>query len=167
MNRSLCHSMIDEGFSRQSFVIAFSCVLFGCVSTGDDYESAGDPVNARGHECFFESTIRGYDVLDDKNLLVSIANRGFYHVELRRSVDDLDKHWSIRFVSQAGGICNGSHVIVNHGFGRRQQVGLSSIREITPGELDLLLVHYGKQVPVANQTAEPGESYGAEVEVLD
>jgi hypothetical protein len=46
-------------------------------------------------------------------------------------------------------------------------IRLSSIRKITPEELDGLLIHYGKKAPDYNQSMKAEEGYGAEIEELD
>ena len=159
--------MTDKWFSIQFFIITFPCFLLGCASTDDNYRSAGDPAVIRGNDCVSEKRIRSYEILDDQNLIIEVAQRGNYHVELRTRVGGLDEHWSIQFVDLAGGICKGSRLVVHGSGGRQEIIRLSSIRKITPGELDALLIHYGKRTPRSYQTMEAEEGYGAEMEELD
>lgn len=145
-----------------------SCALGACAASTDSYESAGDPVKVRGNDCIFQSSIRDYQVLDDKNLIVSAGSRGKYHVELSRRAFGLRSNWSIGFVTTGNTICSGSgELIVDDGFGRKETIRLSSVRKLTPDELEMLLVQFGKKVPEVEQTTEPEQVNGAEVEELD
>jgi hypothetical protein len=152
----------------QLFIVIFSSSLLACASPVDQYESAGDPVQVRGNDCILQSSIRDYQVLDDKNLIVTAGSRGTYHVELSRRAYGLRSNWSIGFVSPTGRICSGSgEILVDDGFGRKETVRLSSVKKLAPEEIDALLVQYGKKEPEQEQTAQPQEIDGAAVEELD
>ena len=158
--------MIDKWSSTQPFVIAFPCFLLGCASTDDNYGSADDPAIIRSNDCVSEKMIRSYEILDDRNLIIEVAGRGNYLVGLRTSAHGLDEHRPITFSGLAG-ICKGSRLIFEGSGGRQEMVRLSSIRKITPGELDVLLVHYGKKASDYDQSTKAEEDYGAEIEELD
>jgi hypothetical protein len=158
--------MIDKWFSILSCIIAFLCSLHGCASTDDNYGSADDAAVIRGNDCVSEKIIRSYEILDDQNLIIEVAGRGNYLVGLRTRARGLDEHRSIHFLSPAG-ICKGSQLIVYGSGGGREMIRLSSIRKITPEELDGLLIHYGKKAPDYNQSMKAEEGYGAEIEELD
>jgi hypothetical protein len=118
-----------------------------------------------------QSSIRDYRVLDDRNLIISAGGRGKYHAELSRRAFGLRSNWSIGFVSPTGSVCSGSgEIVVDDGFGRKETIRLSSIRRLTPEEVDMLLVQYGMKDPEDEHTAapeEPLELEGAAVEELD
>ena len=161
------YKKFDKYLIKQLSVIVFSLVLLGCASSGDSYDSAGDPVESRSNDCIFQSSIRDYQVLDDSNLIVTGGARRKYHVELTRRAFGLRSNWSIGFYSPTGRICSGfSEVIVDDGFGRRESIKLRSVREISPDELDALLVRFGKKVPEEQQAPAEKKVEGAEVEEL-
>ncbi len=156
-----------ETYKKHCVIVLFSCVLAACATSEETYESAGDPVRVRGNDCIFESTIRDYQVLDDRNLIVTAAGRRSYHVELSRRAYGLRSSWAIGFVSPTGSICSTSSIQVDDGFGRQEKIRLSSVRALSPEELDAMLVQYGKKATEVEQATEPEEMEGAEVEELD
>ena len=152
---------------KQLVIVLFSSVLFGCASSGDNYESAGDPVASRSNDCFLQSSIRDYQVLNDSNLIVTGSARRHYHVELTRRAFGLRSSWSIGFRSPTGMICSGgSELLVSDGFSGHESIRLRSVRQITPDELDELLVRFGKKDPEEQQTPAEEEVEAAEVEEL-
>ncbi len=160
--------MTVKCFSKQTLMLFFSCVLIGCATSGDDYESAGDPVHSRSNDCFLQSSIRNYQVLDDSNLIVTGSGKRTYHIELASRAFGLRSSWSIGFRSGTGLICStGSALVVSEGFGSQQySTRLRSVRQITPDELEDLLVRFGKKEPEEQQAPAEEEVTGAEVEEL-
>ena len=153
---------------KQRFLIVFSSVLLGCAASGDSYESAGDPVESRGNDCFLQSSIRDYQVLDDSNLIVTGSGNRAYHVELISRAYGLRSSWSIGFRSSTGLVCSsGATVIINDGFGTQgSMVRVRAVRQITKDEREALLVQFGKKKPEEQQTPAEEEVEGAEVEEL-
>jgi len=152
----------------QSVLMLSLSVLPGCATSGDSTEAAASASNSRAHDCISQSTIRDYQVLDDRNLIVTAGAKRQYHVELSRRAFGLRSNWQIGFRSPTGRVCSGSgEVIVDDGFGRKESISMSSIRQIDPAELDELLVRFGKKDPDIEQTPAQEEIKGAEVEELD
>lgn len=168
LNRVKDRKKPNNYFIKQCAIAVSLCSLVACASSTDSQESAGDPEMVRGEDCISQRSIRDYQVLDDKNLIVSAGANRRYHVELSRRAIGLHSNWSIGFVSQTGRICaDWGEVLVDDGFRRKETIRLSSIREIGPDELDALLVQFGKKEPENEQTTEPEDVEGAEVEELD
>jgi hypothetical protein len=158
---------VEKNHIKQLIIWFFSFVLLGCASSGDQYESAGDAVATRSNDCIFQSSIRDYRVLDDRNLIVTAGGKRKYHVELARRAYGMRSNWSIGFYSPTGRICSGfSEVIVDDGFGRKESIKLRSIKELSPDELDALLVRFGKKEPEEQQAPAEEKVEGAEVEEL-
>lgn len=162
--------MLEKTLLKQFITIFFSSVLLGCATPGDDYKSAGDPAQIRSDDCFSQSSIRNYQILDDRNLIVTGAGSRAYHVELASRALDLRSSWSIGFQSRSGLICSSSTLLVNDGFGSRgSATRLRSVRQLDSDELDALLVQFGKKEPenpVEQPDSAPEEIKGAEVEEL-
>jgi len=153
---------------KQLVIIVISSSLVACASSGDRYESAGDPVTTRGHDCISQSTIRDYQVLDDRNLIVTAGAKRKYHVQLSRSAFGLRSNWKIGFRSPTGRICPGTgDVVVDDSFGSKETIQISSITEFEQDELSALLVQFGKKVPEVERAPAQEEVKGAEVEELD
>jgi hypothetical protein len=163
----------DEGkmknYLKQIIIIVFSSIILGCAASGDSYESAGDPVETRGNDCFLQSSIRDYQALDDSNLIVTGSGNRTYHVELISRAYGLRSSWSIGFRSPTGMVCSGgSSVVFNDGFGTQgSSVRVRSIRQINSDEREALLVRFRKKKPEEEQQAPAEEEpEGAEVEEL-
>jgi hypothetical protein len=160
--------MSKDYFIKQLVALLISSSLVACAAPGDGYESAGDPVTTSGRDCISQSTIRDYQVLDDRNLVVEAAGKRKYHVQLSRRAFGLKSNWKIGFKSPAGRVCSGSSdVIVEGGFERGEAIRISSIRELDPNALNDLLIQFGKKEPEIEQAPAEEEVKGAEVEELD
>ncbi len=147
--------------------VVFSGSLVACATAEKTPDEVVDEGGSRHSDCISQTTIRDYQVLDDSNLIVTAAARRKYHIVLSRRAFGLRSAWNIRFWSSTGRICPGfSEVIVKDGM-RPEGIRISSIRELSPDDLDDLLVQFGKKEPEFEQTAAPEEIDGAEVEELD
>lgn len=141
-----------------------------CLSTlaacaGTDERPDGEP--NRHYDCIHEPSIRGYQVLDEQNLIVE-AGRRFYHVTLSYRAQGLDSAWDISFDTPNSRVCQGfSEVRFRGPFDEREKVRIRAIREITPEEEEDLLIRFGKREPEIEQTPPPQEVEGADVEELD
>jgi len=112
-------------------------------------------------------SIRDYNVLDEANLIVTGPRKRSYHVVLGRRAFGLRSTWQIGFRSPTGMICPGSsELIVDDGLSV-ETYRVRSIRSMTPDDRDDLLVRFGKKEPDMEQTTEPHDVEGAEVEELD
>ena len=158
--------MINRWLSWQSIAVACLCGAIGCASTGDDYESAGDPVTTGVKACFYESSVKGMVVLDQQNLIVSTRSRGDYHVTLSSRARGLSSRSSIQFYSMGGAICRGAELIVHNSSCGPDRFRVSSIREVSPAEVDALLVHHGRKAPDIDPSTESGQVQAAEIEEL-
>ena len=161
-------NVLRKTFIKQVITLVISSSLVACASSEDRYESAGDPVATRGHDCISQSTIRDYQVLDDRNLIVTAGAKRKYHVQLSRNAFGLRSNWKIGFRSPTGRICSGTgDVVVGDSFGSKETIQISSIKAFGPDELDALLVQFGKKVSEVERTPTQEEVKGAVVEELD
>jgi len=158
---------MNKSIIKQIIIVVSLSTLIGCAGTGEPLESAAAESGSRSRDCISQSSIRDYQVLDDSNLIVTAAVRRKYHVILRHRAFGLRSSWQIAFRSPTGMICPGSgEVVFNDGMGpERNQI--RSIRELTPDDLDELLIRFGKKEPDFEQTPATEDVDGAEVEELD
>ncbi len=148
---------------KQSIILLISSSLLACASTVSDTDEgdSGRP------DCIYQSSIRGYTVLDEANLIVEGSRRRSYHVGLQRRAYGLKSSWSIAFSSPTNRICARFSELIFKGDFERESIRISSIRELTAEEEEDLLIQYGKKEPEIKQTPAPAEVPGAEVEELD
>jgi hypothetical protein len=153
---------------KQLYITVISCGLVACssqIGAPSDGKSLGDSVRT---DCIFRSSIRGYTVLDESNLVIEGSGRRKYHMALRRPAFDLRSSSGISFDSSSGRVCAGfSQVIFDGGIGSTESIRIASIRELSPEDHKFLLIQFGKKKPEFEQTPAPRDVKGAEVEELD
>ncbi len=152
---------------KQSFLVLISCGISACISNVEQVSDPEFAASSTGSDCIFEGTIRDYRILDESNLLVTASARRQYHIELTRRAYGLKSSWHIGFTSPGSRICGGfSEIIVDDSFGP-EAIRIRSIHRLSPEEYENMLIRFGKKEPEIEQTREPEEIEGAEVEELD
>lgn len=154
-------------YIKQLFITLISCFLVACAShesteDGDDYN---DP--ARRTDCIFKSTIRGYEVLDESNLIVTAGASRKYHLVLSRRAYGLKSTWGIAFDSTTGSVCAGFDEVVFDGHFDNESIRIANIKQVSDDEYEDLLIRFGKKQPEIERTPPPADVEGAEVEELD
>ncbi len=152
---------------KQLLIIITSSTLLACASTQDGPDAGKSEAVKRHTDCILSSSIRGYSVLDESNLIVDASGRRSYHVILRRRAYGISSSWSIGFNSATGRICSGFDEVVFDGHLDNESIAIASIRELGPEDRDDLLIQFGKKKPEIEQPPVPREVKGAEVEELD
>ena len=101
----------------------------GCAVDGGTPEDT-----VEGSDCFYQSQIRTYQVIDEQYIAVNLTANRVYLVELWRPARNLDRTRRIAFKSPTNRVCSGfSEVLVDGG------VRIRSIQEISEAERDVLL----------------------------
>lgn len=151
----------------QWFIIFISCILASCAA-GDQRLDSDQPAADSGRsDCIFRSSIRGYTVLDESNLIVDASGRSKYHVRLQRRAVGMRSSWNIGLESSTSRICAGFSKVVFKGHMGIESIRIASIRELGDDEVEDLLIQFGKKDPEIEQIPAPKEVQGAEVEELD
>ena len=153
--------------NKQLLIALFSSFVLGCASPGDSTdESVREPTSGRS-DCISRSSVRGYTVLDESNLIVEGSGRRNYHMALRRPARGLKSTQGIAFDTQTGRVCAPFDSITFRGDMGGESIPIRSIRELSTEEHEDLLIRYGKKEPEIKQAPTPKEVKGAEVEELD
>ena len=151
-------------YIKQYLIIGSLSALSACASNPPD-EGRADSGRS---DCISQSSIRGYSVLDESNLIVSASGRRQYHMVLHRRAYGLRSNWSIGFKSPTGRVCAGfSELVFDDRFSGGDSIRIASIRAINAEEEEDLLIRYGKKKPEYEHTPEPADVKGADVEELD
>jgi len=152
---------------KRIVIAIISCSLAACAATDAAPEEAAYEAESKGRDCISQSSIRDYQVLDDSNLIVTASVKRKYHIVLRRRAFGLRSTWKIGFRSPTGMICPGSsELIVDDGFSP-ERIHIAAIRQLSPDDLDELLIRFGKKEADIEQAPATEEIEGAEVEELD
>ena len=152
---------------KQLVTLLISSVLLACSSSQSNLNSDESEATTRRADCILRSSIRGYSVLDESNLIVDGSGRRKYHVVLSRRAYGLRSSWGIAFNSSTGRICASFSDVSFDGNMGNESIRIASIRELSPEDHNDLLIRYGKKKPEIEQTPAPLEGAGAEVEELD
>lgn len=148
---------------KQLFIIVSSGLLVSCAGGPVDREQTG----SKRSDCISQSSIRGYTVLDESNLIVEGSIRRKYHVTLVRRAFGLRSTWAIGFTSTGNQICAPfSKVVFDDGF-LKAPIAIAAIKELTPEDEEILLIDFGKKEPEIETTPAPADVPGAEIEELD
>jgi hypothetical protein len=152
---------------KHSFIVFTLSITLGCAGTpGDETHGLSESGSRRG-DCIHEPSIRGYSILDEQNLIVEAAGRRKYHVELMRRAIGLRSSMGIAFYSSMSRICGGFSDIVFDGQFDGESIRIKSIRELSPDELEAILIDFGKLEPEIRSAPVPQDVRGADVEELD
>jgi hypothetical protein len=152
---------------KQIVIILLSGTLLSCAGSNTASDTRDLDGGSGRTDCIFESSIRGYRVLDEANLIFDVSGRRKYHVALQRRALGLSASWAIGFDSPSGRICAGfSDVLFKDQMGN-ESIRIQSIRALSPEDHEDLLILFGKMKPPIEQAPAPREVKGAEVEELD
>ena len=152
---------------KQLSIAVISCGLVACSSQIDAPDDDEVEAKTGRTDCIFRSSIRGYSVLDESNLVIEGSGRHFYHVVLRRRAHGIKSTWAIGFDSPTSRVCAGFSEVVFQDTVSMDSIGIMSIRELSPEDHEYLLIQFGKKQPEIEHTPAPREVEGAEVEELD
>ncbi|MBT8081244.1 MAG: hypothetical protein KJP08_10680 [Gammaproteobacteria bacterium] len=141
----------------------FLCAMLGCAAAPE----GDDEGNRRADDCIHEPSIRGYKVLDEKNLIIEAGAGRAYHVVLSRRAFGLRTTWQIAFDAPTSRVCERFGSVVFRGDMGTESIRIDSIRLLTAEEEEDLLITFGKKEPEIEITPEPREVEGADVEELD
>jgi len=144
------------------------CALSACVGQNEGAEEAAQARTDRGADCILKGSIRDYRVLDESNLIVSMSPSRKYHMELTRPAIGLKSSWHIGVSGSGSRVCGDgfSELLVDDSFGP-ERVRIRKVRRLSTEGYEDLMIRYGKMEPEIEQTRQPEEVEGAEVEELD
>lgn len=152
---------------KHIITLLFLSVLVACAGANDAPDRGEDSVAGGRSDCILKGSVRDYQVLDDRTLVLKASRNKAYLVELSRRVFDLRSGYRLGLKSDTSRVCAGfDSVVVNAEFGP-EAVRISHIRLLSPEEYEELLIRFGKKEPEVEHTPEPEEVEGAEVEELD
>ena len=161
------YTLVVKVLLKQLFILSTLSSLVACAGSSSSPDQAAGEAVRGGSDCISKSSVRDYRVLDDRTLVLEASRNRTYLVELSRRVFDLRTGYRLGLKSNTSRVCAGfDEVIVNADFGA-ESVRISHIRLLSPEEYEELLIRFGKKEPEFEQTPEPAEVEGAEVEELD
>ena len=147
---------------KQLFILLSLCNLIACVGVSEEGYSE---TRSRG-DCIHKPSIRGYSVLDERNLIID-AGRRSYHLVLSQRAWGLNSSWGIAFKSTTSRVCAGFDELVFDGHLDGESIRIASIQELAPEEEEHILIRFGKKEPEIGYTPPTEDIEGGVVEELD
>ena len=154
-------------YIKHIVIVLISSSLLACASTEESAESADYGESSGRGDCIFEPSIRGYNVLDEQNLIIEGSGRRYYHMTLQRRARGIRSSWQIQFDAPSSRVCARFSEVIFRGHFDEESIRIESIRELSPEEHEYLLIQYGKKKPEIEQAPAQREVKGADVEELD
>lgn len=153
--------------NNQSITAFISCILLVSCAATETGPELGRDINYQGSDCISIRTIRDYEPLDSRNLLMTAGGNRSYFVTLASPAHQLRSAFRLGFSSRDQWLCpyGGDRIV----FGGFSDFGFSirSISRVTEEQAEELLIRYGKRPAGEQQDAgPPPDLKGADVEEL-
>jgi hypothetical protein len=152
--------------SKQIVMAYTAWFLLASCATIDEGEDLRNDIDYRGSDCISIRTIRDYQPLDNRNLLVKAGGKRIYFVTLAVPSFEMRSSFHFGVESTDSWLCpyGGDRIV----FGGLSEMGFSlrSISRVTEDQEEELLIRYGKIEPPELQEPAPPKVKGADVEEL-
>lgn len=141
-----------NNLNRKILATTVFLLVSACATTDDDIgelQPYGTPDidNTIYSDCFFARSVREWEPLDDRNLIVYASGRRPYHVRLTSPVFGLTSRPGIHFADDDGRICpfGGDAVVAGSGIssGIGDSARILSIKRLSNPELIYLKEQFG------------------------
>lgn len=121
-----------------------ACVLMACASDGSGDEGRESSARSISSTCMINRAIRGYDVLDSRNLILHGPGTESHHIVLTTPSVNIEREIRIGVQDDGDGrICPGGRdaVLIDGVIAERIQI--RSIEALEPEDVEALKVEYG------------------------
>lgn len=152
--------------------ISAALLLTSCATPGNEESAASRPGriarfphNMANADCFFQSRIDNFEVLNETNLLVFDGRRRVYHVEISPPSIDLRHAYGIQFRSSTGRVCGnpGERLQLSGGSFGAFPLSVTGVYRLDAITQTAVRAHFGQAVA---QPALPEDEDAAAIEEL-
>lgn len=142
------------------------CTSLSIFAAAEEQDRLPDDLDLFGSDCIWIRTIRDYTPLSRDSLLIHASGKRSYFVSLMTPSFGAQSSFQIGTVSRDDSLCpyGGDSLVFD--MHSRDESRIRSISRVTPEQVDMLLIRYGKKEPVDQPDPAPPEVKGAEVEEL-
>lgn len=133
--------------------LAAALILTSCATADSDASAASRPGriarfphNMMNADCFFQSRIDNFEVLNETNLLVFDGRRRVYHVEISPPSMDLRHAYGIQFTSSTGRVCGnpGERLQISGGSFGRFPLAVTGVYRLDAVTQTAVRAHFGQ-----------------------
>lgn len=151
---------------KQALIALLSGTLLSIFARAEEPDQLLRDLDSHGSDCIWIGTIRDYTPLSDDSLLIHTSGKRSYFVSLFAPGFGLKTSFQLGTRSRDDMLCpfGGDSIIFDRGPGG--EASIRSISKVTPEQVEMLLIRYGKKEPVDQPDPAPPEVKGAEVEEL-
>jgi len=152
---------------KHILAVLISGILLSIFAAAEEQDKLPEDLDLHGSDCIWIRTIRDYTPLSNESLLIHASGKRSYYVRLSMPGFGLKSSFQLATRSRDDNLCpyGGDSIIFDRFAGGEARI--LSISRLTPDQVEMLLIRYGKKEPVDTEEAPAlPEVKGAEVEEL-
>jgi hypothetical protein len=151
---------------KQILIVFISSITLGTFTAAAEEEDTPEDLDLRGSDCISIRTIRDYTPLSRDSLLIHGSAKRSYFVTLFSPRFGVNSSFQLATRSRDDRLCPYGGDALIFGSFQGDEARIKSIKRLNPGQLEQVLIRYGKKEPADKPDPAPPEVKGAEVEEL-
>jgi hypothetical protein len=152
---------------KHILAVFISGIFLSISAATEEQDKLPEDLDLHGSDCIWIRSIRDYTPLSNESLLIHASGKRSYFVRLSMPGFGLKSSFQLATRSRDDNLCpyGGDSIIFDRFAGGEARI--LSISRLTPDQVEMLLIRYGKKEPVdTEETPVLPEVKGAEVEEL-
>ena len=151
---------------KQIVILFISSITLSSFAAAAEEEDTSEDLDLRGSDCISIRTIRDYTPLSRDSLLIHASAKRSYFVSLFSPRFGMNSSFQLATRSRDDRLCPYGGDALIFGSFQGDEVRIRSIKILNPGQVEQVLIRYGKKEPADKPDPAPPEVKGAEVEEL-
>ena len=153
-------------YIKQIAIVFISSITLNNFAAAAEEEDAPEDLDLRGSDCISIRLIRDYTSLSRDSLLIHASAKRSYFVTLFSPRFGVNSSFQLATRSRDDRLCPYGGDALIFGSFQGDEARIKSIKRLNPGQLEQVLIRYGKKEPADKPDPAPPELKGAEVEEL-
>jgi len=151
---------------KQVLIVFISSIALSAFAAAAEEEDPPEDLDLRGSDCISIRLIRDYTPLSRDSLLIHASAKRSYFVTLFSPRFGVNSSFQLATRSRDDRLCPYGGDALIFGSFQGDEARIRSIKRLNPGQLEQVLIRYGKKEPADKPDPAPPEVKGAEVEEL-
>lgn len=153
-------------YIKQIVIVFISSITLSIFAAAAEEEDTPEDLDLRGSDCISIRLIRDYTSLSRDSLLIHASAKRSYFVTLFSPRFGVNSSFQLATRSRDDRLCPYGGDALIFGSFQGDEARIKSIKRLNPGQLEQVLIRYGKKEPADKPDPAPPELKGAEVEEL-
>jgi len=153
-------------YIKQIVIVFISSITLSIFAAAAEEEDTPEDLDLRGSDCISIRLIRDYTSLSRDSLLIHASAKRSYFVTLFSPRFGVNSSFQLATRSRDDRLCPYGGDALIFGSFQGDEARIKSIKRLNPGQLEQVLIRYGKKEPADKPDPAPPEVKGAEVEEL-